>query len=558
MRKYFFLILIIIFTINYTYSQIEGESINYSFEIYKSPPEPPEFNITNFEFVDNNGNSVIDANEESELKFTLSNTGLGDGNNLIAHFSSTGSSQGINFLTTKEIGNLPAGEKIEISHNFSSTMNTIDGKIIFSLYIEDEKENKSKNYTLSVETKAFESPMLEVIEYALTSSTSDKLTKKTPFDVQIIVQNTDKGDAQEVTINLELPANVLCLSGNETLNYSFLNSGEYQSIIYSLIVNDLYSSTEIPIKIKLSEKEGKYSKDKTITLSLNEEMQNEKITEIEGVEESNTTAIADVDSDIPVIGKEYENRFALIIGNENYSTYQTGLNSTSDVAFAINDADVFEDYAVKTLGIPADNIISLRDAQRFQMVGAIERFVRLSEIKEGEAELFVYYAGHGFPDDNTLDAYLMPVDVPGSDVTFGIRLADFYQDLTTHPAKRITVFLDACFSGGGRNEGLVAARSGVKIKVNENTLSGNLIVFAASDSEQISQPYSEKQHGMFTYYLLKSLKSKSGDITYGELADDIIDGVQPKSILINGQEQNPKVIISTEITDIWEDWKLNE
>jgi len=557
MKKILALIYCVILAIP-LFSQIVGESINYKFYIYKTPPAPPAFTITDIKLEDKNANQIINANEESLIKFKLSNTGTGNSTGLSAYFSSTGSNQGITFKESQLIGDLPAGESIEIEHSVKSFLNTVTGNVTFTIYVKDIVGNTSKSYILVIPTKVFETPMIEVANYTLTCISSKTLIKKVPFDVQIIVQNTSFGDAQDVKVKLTIPANILCLTGNENLSYDYLNSGEYQSIVYSLIITDLYTDTNIPILIDLSEKQGLYSKDQTISLTLNQDMSTGKITEVEGLESATITSKSDVDTDIPSIGKEYENRFALIIGNENYSKYQTGLKTTSDVDYAINDADIFEKYAINTLGIPADNIISLRDAQRFQFVGAIERFARLSELKAGEAELFIYYAGHGFPDESTNDAYLMPVDISGTEVTNGIKIADFYKDITEFPAKKITVFLDACFSGGGRNEGLIEARSGVKIKTNENILSGNIFVFSASDAEQISQPYSDKTHGMFTYFLLKTLQESKGTITYGELADKVIDKVQTKSILVNGQEQNPKVNISAEIETTWETWKMNE
>ena len=71
------------------------------------------------------------------------------------------------------------------------------------------------------------------------------------------------------------------------------------------------------------------------------------------------------------------------------------------------------------------------------------------------------------------------------------------------------MFLDACFSGGGRDQGLLAAR-GVKIKPKEESFLGNMVVFASSSGEEKSLPYEEKQHGLFTYFLLKKLKETKG------------------------------------------------
>lgn len=265
---------------------------------------------------------------------------------------------------------------------------------------------------------------------------------------------------------------------------------------------------------------------------------------------------SDVDINIPETKAKKENTYALIIGNEHYAKYQTGLTQTSDVEFAVNDAKMFKEYLVKTVGIPAENIIEIYDAQRYQMVKGINQLVGLAEVGNSETELIFYYAGHGFPEKNTKESYLIPVDIPGAEVTNGIKISDLYTDLTKHNPARVTVFLDACFSGGGRNQGLVPARSGIVLQPKEEKLKGNLIVFSATSGDQIALPYSNKKHGMFTYFLLKALKNSNGNITYGKLADELIKNVPKTSILENSKKQIPEVNVSPSIGNKWENWKV--
>jgi len=264
--------------------------------------------------------------------------------------------------------------------------------------------------------------------------------------------------------------------------------------------------------------------------------------------------LTSVDKDIPSSGQTYKNRFALIIGNEHYVENE-GLQSNVD--YAINDAKIFKEYSIKTLGIPEKNIIYIEDATLTKMTKTIDNFVNLMAISPKENEFFVYYAGHGYPAINK-DAYIMPVDISAEYVEDGIKLSEFYKKLVSNNPKRVTVFIDACFSGGGRSAGLTATRSGILLKPNETTLNGNIVVFAASSEEEVSKPYNEKEHGLFTYFLLKSLQESNGNISYGELADKIIKEVRINSIIINKKEQTPKINVSNGVIDIWENWQLNE
>lgn len=265
---------------------------------------------------------------------------------------------------------------------------------------------------------------------------------------------------------------------------------------------------------------------------------------------------SDVDNSIPKLDNTNPYRFALIIGNEDYSSSQVDLNSEINVEFAKDDASAFKEYAMNVLGIPEKNVIFLLDATTGQMNQGISKLNLIIKNTQGNSEVFVYYAGHGLPDEQTKEAYIMPVDVSGKNASEGIMLKEMYGKLTEFPSKNVTVFIDACFSGGARKQGLVAAR-GVKVKPKEEMLKGNILVFSASSGEQSSLSYKEKNHGLFTYFLLKKLKDSNGMVNYGDLYKFIKDNVSLESVLVNDKEQTPQINVSDSIMDKWEKFKLN-
>ena len=266
---------------------------------------------------------------------------------------------------------------------------------------------------------------------------------------------------------------------------------------------------------------------------------------------------SDVDKDIPVNAQTHPYRFALIIGNEDYASHQIDLNAEVNVDYARNDASAFKAYAENLLGIPERNIIFLLDATSGKMNQAISKLNLIIKNTKGRADVFVYYAGHGLPDEVTREPYLMPVDVSGKNAKDGIKLQNVYAKLTQYPSQKITVFIDACFSGGARNQGLLAAR-GVKIKPRASELSGNLVAFTSSSGSQSSLPLKDEAHGLYTYYLLKKLKETGGNITYNALSDYLKDHVALQSVLLNDKEQIPQTNISYSVTGEWSNWKLNE
>ena len=132
---------------------------------------------------------------------------------------------------------------------------------------------------------------------------------------------------------------------------------------------------------------------------------------------------------------------------------------------------------------------------------------------------------------------------------------DVYNQLTQFPHKKVTVFLDACFSGGARNQALVAMK-GIKIKPKESYLTGNLVVFASSSGEESSNVYRDKQHGLYTYFLLKKLQETKGMITYQELAEYLTKKVALESVVSLNKKQTPQTSSSPVVQDLWGAWKF--
>ncbi|MCA0431073.1 MAG: caspase family protein [Bacteroidetes bacterium] len=268
-------------------------------------------------------------------------------------------------------------------------------------------------------------------------------------------------------------------------------------------------------------------------------------------------AFTDIDKNIPLSNKVNEQTYALIIGNEDYKNYQPDLNTEVNVMFAKRDAFLFKEYVIKSLGVPEKNVNFLLDATYGQISQAISKLNLIAKTTGGNAKILFYYAGHGMPDEQTKEPYIIPVDISGAFVSNGIKLKDVYFKLTEFPVQNVLVFLDACFTGGARNESLIAGRS-ISIKPKEQLLKGNIVVFSASSGNQSSLSYTEKKHGMFTYFLLKKINESGTSITLKELNEYIKEKVALESLLINSKEQNPQTNTSTSIIDKWGKWKLND
>lgn len=260
--------------------------------------------------------------------------------------------------------------------------------------------------------------------------------------------------------------------------------------------------------------------------------------------------VSDVDIDIPSTRISRDNVFALIIANENYQ-------DASKVSNAINDGEIFSQYCQKTLGLPQSNVHLIKDATLNNIKRGLNLMKQISEAYKGEASFIIFYAGHGIPDEKTKDAFLMPVDGFSTDISTCYRLSDFYEIVGSMNSRKTIVLLDACFSGSVRGDGMLMAARGVAIKPKTGAPSGKTIVISSAQGDETAYPYEEKQHGLFTYFLLKKLKESRGDITLSALVEYLKDNVSKKSLVANGKQQTPAVNPSQDVSDKWENWKLD-
>jgi len=393
-------------------------------------------------------------------------------------------------------------------------------------------------------TELTKEPLLEISEVSLSDENGNKtIESNEKIELKVKIANKGNKDAENVIIQLEE------LSDSKGLIFEKSN---YQEII------KINSSKTANIKIRSDD-------------NLETHLITFRIIVYEGVKKFNSFEISipaqktavnkiqlgtvsDIDVDIPVVNGNNDRTFALVVGNEDYSSRQPNLTKESNVPFAINDAKIFAEYLEKTLCIPKKNISLMFNSTTSEIFQGLNKLRLISNVTEGQAKLIFYYAGHGLPDEKTKVQYLIPVDVSGTNIEYGIRLDSVVKILTTFPNQQVTLILDACFSGGARNQSLLSSR-GIKITPKETNLKNKTVLFASSTGSENSNAFPEQNHGMFTYFLLKKIKETKGNISYKELIDYITKQVQLNSVLINNSLQTPTVQFSFDLNDKWD--KLN-
>lgn len=276
----------------------------------------------------------------------------------------------------------------------------------------------------------------------------------------------------------------------------------------------------------------------------------EQLAQSEGSKVSTKQFVPDVvDIDIPETDVVNSLTFAVIIGNENYQR-------VANVDFAANDAKVFARYCKRTLGIPETNIRTYYDATYGDMVAAMRDIKDIASAYDGKIKVMLYYAGHGVPDESNRNAYILPVDASGTDMDACYPLNKLYEELGSLNAESVIAFVDACFSGSLRGDGMLASARGIRLRPRDIQTTGNLVVLSAASGDQSALPYNEKGHGIFTYYLLDKLNSTRGDVNIGELCDYITTEVARQSVVVNRKLQTPTVKYSPMLVNDWRSIRL--
>ena len=347
--------------------------------------KPPVFEVVGLELEDPSGNNAIDADETCNILLTVRNNGYGDGIGLRGEIKAKGTVQGLSYYS-KSIPTIRVGETATIEFPIKADMNTADGRAEFMVRIDEPLGFGTDSLFLAVDTRAFVQPRVHIVDHSVTGNDNGtgSLKKMQMFNLQILVQNTEYGDASDVRINIVLPENVYLMDGSEHISFDELKAGETRSLDYALIVNNRYSSSDIPVHFDISESYGKFAEDGDINLKLDQQFASHKIeiasTTGEKAEITIASLHSDVDRDIPHTGNTDPDKFAIIIGNEDYHSFQRGLSAETDVPYAANDAAVFAEYCEKALGVPHENITMTTNARWSDMNREINRMTEIVKL----------------------------------------------------------------------------------------------------------------------------------------------------------------------------------
>ena len=464
--------------------------------------------VSSVQYSDDNANNILDGDEKSTIKIIIRNDGegLAQGINIKTQVDN---SAAIEFKTDNYIGTIEPKSEKSVTIPVKALESLTSGTRNFKLLINEANGFNPSPIELLISTKELIKPTLKLSEVGIENTISKLPILKQSETSKVIfrIQNDSRADAKNLIFNIQIPNNILLLNGNKKIEISELKAGSIIDIPIDIAPNNLANSSE---EFKLTYT-GKYLNgtfSKNLPIESNAIASNKVV--ISGKEESSRTynevittdLNIDIENNIPS-SKINENAIAVVLGIEKY-------RNVGNVSFASRDASIVKEYFNKTLGIPIDNIYFKLNGEVTK--GEMEKIFGgwLQNRVDENTSVYVYYAGHGAPSEDQ-NAYLIPNDGdPNYAEVTGYSLNKIYNQLEKLPTNKITVFIDACFSGQDREQKLLIKDArGLGIKTKPSTIPDKLNVFSASSNDQVSSGWPDKKHGLFTYYMLKGIQGSA-------------------------------------------------
>jgi hypothetical protein len=509
---------------------------------------PPQLD-SKLSFSESSGNNMLDAEETASLSIELSNTGKGSGYMVQANIALTGVS-GIEYDKTIYFGELAPGKSLSKNCQIKGWTSLAEGTAQLIISFSEQNGFPPDDKVIQFSTLALRPPDTYIAETGINDyNQNNKIEPGEQVEVTVRLHNRGTGLAKGVAVEVKRGEGVYFTpeTPSGTFNLGDIASGAYKDIVFHILTAK--TATKLELSLDIRENRSQFSRLAVpLNLAFNKVERSADQMVITGKDTYASIAsapmlTADVDKDIPQRGKPDKNRWGVIIGIETY-------RHVSPVRYAIRDASIMREYFQKVLGIPSENLYIKTDdaATSGEFNTLFNPNGWLAKNASGlDSEIYVYYSGHGAPDPTNNRAYLLPYDAnPNYASETGYELNQLYSNLGKLKAKQVTLFLDSCFSGANRdNEIILASARPVFISTPLPSVSANLAVFSAASGAQISSGYSDMQHGLFSYYLMKGLKGDAdynGDkkLSQKELADYLSENVSPMARRM-GREQDPQL-----------------
>ncbi|MBN1101969.1 MAG: caspase family protein [Deltaproteobacteria bacterium] len=206
-------------------------------------------------------------------------------------------------------------------------------------------------------------------------------------------------------------------------------------------------------------------------------------------------------SSTPFVGGVFR---ALVIANSDYKDPE---GMWTPLKTPIRDAETVVQMLQKRYGFRPENVELLKNASRAEILSAMSKMAKSAQENDS---VFIYYAGHGYLDQDTKEAFWIPVDGVGrEDYTYvAVSTVKTKLSVIADRVKHVFLISDSCFSGALLREGHRGIKATEKTDQYYQKVARkkSVQILAAGGLEYVDDSYKGTGHSPFTYYLLKHLE----------------------------------------------------
>ncbi len=347
----------------------------------------------------------------------------------------------------------------------------------------------------------------------------------------VTVTNSGKGSAQGVRVVLSGGSGLVSRLGKENIIGTIEPDASASETLATVLPPSVEPEEDKSLVVKVKESRDEWSCPDVMSFTV-------AVQPRKGGSRHERTYV-DVDL-VPSRRHTDPNAVAVVIGIGDYRE-----ESVTDLPNAENDAKSMRAYLENVCGVEPRNVIPLYGDRATK--GDLDELFNTKlprKVKPG-GTVYIYFAGHGTP---SIEGHpnLVPYDGTAASEAKLYPVSQLVEQAKEWKSKRTLVMLDVCFAG--ENRALPPkGRAFVREDWSDVKSSDKCVVLTASGQNQTANDLVEAKHGLFTYYLLKALKSegdKDGDgwVTLKELYDYVRDNVSNEAADRMMPEQDPTIV----------------
>lgn len=523
--------------------------------------DKPQLALISFSWADSggyasgNGNSIPENNETVALNVKVQNSGIGVAKGVFLRIKDLPGVETV--VSGADLGNIPPGgiKEGRLAVHFPKLYKPEGKDLLLNFMVSDSRPigiSMSRVFKLPYQ---YNEPVLKVADIEIfdgdpnTNSRGNMnhlIDQDEEIEMRVHIENAGTLQAEGISVSLSTNKQNVRITPPE-VNLGTLLAGE-KRLFASFIVEVPVSVSPGPMAFNIAVKQKDYPPisaklDRTVL----EASAMVGVAAVKGrgplVKSSVMLSVPENIDEVPYLA-DYRNKnaYALVVGVGNYKQ-----KDVRPLPFAKSDAESIRRYLENIGGFSKENVKVLTDeeATLTQMRKYLKDWLKFRVDKN--SLVVVYFSGHGVPELEKKNPYLLPFDGdPNAPRSTGYSISELKTDCNALPTKNVVIALDACYTGNGRSASPAGAKGSFWVEADHTSTEAMMI--SASKPDQTAWDYPEKSHGLFTYFFLKGMRGKGVDLNrdgfvdLDELFRYIKSEVTATSRQISPAEQSPVMI----------------